>query len=63
MFDEEPLPSGHPLWKLPNVLISPHCADHTVGWLDLATAMFVRNFDNFTNGRPLENLVDKQAGY
>jgi phosphoglycerate dehydrogenase-like enzyme len=63
VFDEEPLPSGHPLWNLPNVLISPHSADHTVGWLERAMAVFVRNFDRFIKGEPLENVVDKHAGY
>ncbi len=63
VFDHEPLPSGHPFWTMPNVLISPHCADHTVGWLELAVSMFVRNFEHFVRGEALENLVDKQAGY
>jgi phosphoglycerate dehydrogenase-like enzyme len=63
VFDEEPLPPGHAFWRLPNLLISPHCADHTVGWLELAVAMFVRNFEHFSRGEPLENVVDKHAGY
>ena len=36
VFDEEPLPNGHPFYKLENVLLSPHCADHTADWLDNA---------------------------
>lgn len=63
VFDEEPLPEGHPFWRMPNVLLSPHCADHTVGWLEMAVEMFVRNFEHFTHGEPLENIVDKHAGY
>jgi phosphoglycerate dehydrogenase-like enzyme len=63
VFDEEPLPAGHPFYSMQNVLLSPHCADHTVGWLEMAVTMFVRNFDHFIKGEPLENVVDKQAGY
>jgi phosphoglycerate dehydrogenase-like enzyme len=63
VFDVEPLPASHPFWTMPNVLLSAHTADHTAGWVELAMAMFVRNFDHFTKGEPLENVVDKRAGY
>ena len=63
VFDVEPLPPGHPFWTMPNVLLSPHSADHTAGWVELAMAMFVRNFEHFIQGEPLENVVDKRAGY
>ena len=63
VFDEEPLPPGHPFYTLENVLLSPHSADHTVGWADLAMHVFLDNFERFRNGQPLQNLVDKKAGY
>ncbi len=63
VFDQEPLPAGHPFWHMHNVLISPHSADHTAGWLELAMNMFVRNFHHLMNNEPFENLVDKHAGY
>jgi phosphoglycerate dehydrogenase-like enzyme len=63
VFDEEPLPEDHPFWTMPNVLLSPHTADHTKAWVELAMQMFVRNFDHFIKGEPLENVVDKRAGY
>jgi phosphoglycerate dehydrogenase-like enzyme len=63
VFDHEPLPDGHPFYSLDNVLLSPHCADHTVGWVELAVDMFVENFQRFQNGQPLQNIVDKKAGY
>ena len=63
VFDEEPLPLGHPFYSLENVLLSPHSADHTVGWADLAMHVFLDNFERFRNGQPLRNLVDKKAGY
>jgi phosphoglycerate dehydrogenase-like enzyme len=63
VFDVEPLPAGHPFWSMENVLVSPHCADHTSDWLETAMKFFVGNFERFRNGQPLQNLVDKQAGY
>src|ERR1035438_9830164 len=36
VFDGEPLPAGHPFYRMENVLLSPHCADHTPDWLDRA---------------------------
>lgn len=63
VFDEEPLPKAHPFWQMPNVLLSPHCADRTPGWLEMSTEFFIRNFDRFQKGQPLENIVDKKARY
>lgn len=63
VFDHEPLPSDHPFWSLENVLLSPHCADHTATWLDDAMELFIDNFQRFAAGAPLRNIVDKEAGY
>ncbi len=63
VFDQEPLPEGHPFWRMENVLLSPHAADHTAGWLDRSMELFIENFKRFTKGEPLLNVVDKQRGY
>ncbi|MBI3682127.1 MAG: D-2-hydroxyacid dehydrogenase [Acidobacteria bacterium] len=63
VFDVEPLPSGHAFYRLSNVLLSPHCADHTPTWLEDSMQFFVANFHRFMRGEPLENLVDKKLGY
>jgi len=65
VFEVEPLPAASPLWGMENVLISPHCTDRTVNpdWLDLSMQCFVENFWRFVKGQPLENVVDKKAGY
>ena len=63
VFDEEPLPPGHPFYALENVLLSPHCADHTPGWVEAAMDFFLENFQRFQRGEPLLNVVDKQSGY
>jgi phosphoglycerate dehydrogenase-like enzyme len=63
VFDVEPLPPGHAFYTLENVLLSPHSADHTPGWRESAFQFFLDNFARFRKGEPLENVVDKHAGY
>jgi len=63
VFDHEPLPAGHPYYKLENVLLSPHCADHTPDWLDNAMKFFIEQYERFRKGEPLLNVVDKKLGY
>ncbi len=63
VFDHEPLPQSHPFYLLENVLLSPHCADHTPDWLDAAMRFFLDNFERYRKGEPLLNVVDKQLGY
>jgi phosphoglycerate dehydrogenase-like enzyme len=63
VFDEEPLPAGHPFYKLENVLLSPHCADHTSTWLDDAMEFFVAQYERFRKGETLLNVVNKKVGY
>jgi phosphoglycerate dehydrogenase-like enzyme len=63
VFEKEPIPAGDPIYKLDNVLISPHCADHTKDWLDDAMRFFLAQYERFANGETLENVVEKHLGY
>ena len=63
VFDEEPLPAGHLFYRLENVLLSPHCADHTPDWFDNAMRFFIEQYRRFRKGEPLKNIVDKRLGY
>jgi phosphoglycerate dehydrogenase-like enzyme len=65
VFEHEPLPYSSPLWSMENVLISPHCTDRTVDpdYMELSMQIFIGNFHRFQKGEPLENIVDKKAGY
>jgi phosphoglycerate dehydrogenase-like enzyme len=63
VFDQEPLPQGHPFYKLENVLLSPHCADHTPEWLDDAMELFIAQYERVRKGEPLRNIVNKKLGY
>jgi phosphoglycerate dehydrogenase-like enzyme len=55
--DPEPLPPGHPLWALPNVLISPHIAGDSSGSTARAFALAGDQVRRFAAGQPLVNQV------
>ncbi len=61
--DPEPLPSDHPLWKLDNVLITPHMSGRTEERYHLAWLLLLENTRRFAAGEPLLNVVNKKAGY
>ncbi len=61
--DPEPLPQGHPLWKMPNVIITPHYAGRHPGYDEEVFEVFCANLERWVRGRPLQNVVDKTAGY
>ena len=55
--DPEPLPAGHPLWSLPNVLISPHVAGDSSGATVRSFALAGDQVRRFAAGQPLINHV------
>lgn len=57
VFDTEPLPKGHPLTKLDNVVITPHCAGVTPEVLEAGLALSLENVESFLNGTP-RNVVN-----
>ncbi|HVO09615.1 MAG TPA: D-2-hydroxyacid dehydrogenase [Vicinamibacteria bacterium] len=63
VFEHEPLPETHPFWRMDNVLVSPHCADHVPGWVEAAMRLFLDNLERFRRSQPLLNVADKQRGY
>jgi phosphoglycerate dehydrogenase-like enzyme len=64
VFSEEPLPASSPLWTVPNLIISPHCAaDDSTSYAERALDIFVGNLERYLAGRRLVNLVDKTLGY
>ncbi len=60
--DPEPLPPGHPLWKMPNVIITPHISARGFDreWLRF---IIEENFRRFVAGETLLNEVDPSRGY
>jgi phosphoglycerate dehydrogenase-like enzyme len=61
--DPEPLPKEHRLWKLPNVVITPHVASVSELTEERRWLLYRENLRRFDAGEPLLNVVDKQAGY
>ena len=61
--DPEPLPDGHPLWSLPNVLITPHTANPWQTAQPLLARRVTDNLRRYATGEPLLGLVDPDAGY
>ena len=63
MTDPEPLPAEHPLWKLANVVISPHLGGQSPEGRDRQWRLFRENVRRFVAGEPLLCVVDKAKGY
>jgi phosphoglycerate dehydrogenase-like enzyme len=61
--DPEPLPSGHPLWGLPNCLITPHTADTEDMIRPLLADRIADNVRRLAAGQPLVGQVDPDLGY
>jgi phosphoglycerate dehydrogenase-like enzyme len=61
--DPEPLPDGHPLWALPNVLLTPHVGDTPEMAVPLLGARVRENVRRWAAGMPLVGPVDPLAGY
>jgi phosphoglycerate dehydrogenase-like enzyme len=59
--DPEPLPSGHPLWKAPNLLITPHIAGASAQYIKRALKLASDQALRYARGEPLINVVD--SGY
>ncbi|HYM95717.1 MAG TPA: D-2-hydroxyacid dehydrogenase [Candidatus Sulfotelmatobacter sp.] len=63
VFKTEPLPADHPLWRMPNVIISPHMSVDVPEANQSLIDLFLQNLDRFQRGAPLLNVVDKHLGY
>ena len=61
--DPEPLPAEHPLWRLPNVIITPHLAGATDRYWQRQADLVSANLRRYLAGEPMLNLVDKKRGY
>jgi len=61
--EPEPLPAGHRLWDLPNVIITPHVGGQSATRADDMTNFFCENLRRYLADEPLINLVDKELGF
>jgi phosphoglycerate dehydrogenase-like enzyme len=61
--DPEPLPDGHPLWSLPNALVTPHTGNTQEMAVPLLSARVTENVGRWIAGEPLIGPVNPEAGY
>jgi D-3-phosphoglycerate dehydrogenase len=61
--DPEPLPDGHPLWSLPNAIVTPHTAATQHEWMPLLADRVAENVSRFARGAPLLGTIDPERGY
>ena len=59
VYEIEPLPSEHPIWTMPGVLLTPHVAGVGPYLPERRTEILLENCRRFNAGRPLHNVVDK----
>jgi D-3-phosphoglycerate dehydrogenase len=61
--DPEPLPEGHPLWDMANVILTPHVASTRAIAPQAVANVLSRNLVRWANGEPLVGVVDRELGY
>src|SRR5436190_23439757 len=59
VFETEPLPPDHPLWRMENVILTPHCAAASTRVPEPHLDTLLDNLRRFVAGQPLRNVVDK----
>ena len=63
VFPQEPLPSDHPLWSCPNVLLSPHTSGFRAGHWEEVVELFADNLERWERGDELRFQVQPELGY
>jgi phosphoglycerate dehydrogenase-like enzyme len=63
VFPQEPPPSSHPIFDCSNVVMTAHTSGWSVDRQVRLIDLFAENLRRYAIGQPLENVVDKQAGY
>jgi phosphoglycerate dehydrogenase-like enzyme len=63
VFEQEPLPAEHPLWTMPNVMLTPHMAGYGPYLNDRRYQIMIDNCRAFLTDKPLRNVVDKNSWF
>lgn len=63
VFNQEPLPADSPLWKQPNLIITPHISGVTRYYDRRAVELFSENIKSYLAGTKLYNVIDLERGY
>jgi phosphoglycerate dehydrogenase-like enzyme len=59
VFEIEPLPAAHPLWKMDNVIITPHVAGYSPRIAERHLGVLLDNIGRFVRGETLQNVANK----
>ena len=63
VYATEPLPPDHPLWRMPNVILTPHVAGNSPRIAERHLAVLLENVRRFARGEPLTTVVDKRRWF
>jgi phosphoglycerate dehydrogenase-like enzyme len=63
VFETEPLPADHPLWDIPQCIVTPHTAGYSTAIAGRHLAVLQDNLGRFLSGKELKNVVDKRVWY
>jgi len=63
VFRQEPLPTEHPFWTTPGIIVLPHIGGPHPQRDRFVARLFVENLKRFVDGEPLREVVDRAAGY
>jgi phosphoglycerate dehydrogenase-like enzyme len=63
VFDPEPLPPDHPLWQMPNVIITPHVAANSDRVFGRVLLLAQENLRRYVAGERMLSVVDAERGY
>ncbi len=63
VYETEPLPSDHPLWRMPNVILTPHVAGNSPRIAERHLAVLLDNVRRFARGESLATVVDKRRWF
>jgi phosphoglycerate dehydrogenase-like enzyme len=63
VFPQEPLPSDHPLWKTPNLILTPHTSGFRQGHWDEVVELYGDNIERWLKGEPLKYRIEPELGY
>jgi phosphoglycerate dehydrogenase-like enzyme len=64
VFETEPLPPSSPLWKTPNLIVTPHCSsDDAAQYVPRTLDLVFRNIERHLSGKPLVNRVNANRQY
>jgi phosphoglycerate dehydrogenase-like enzyme len=63
VYRQEPLPADHPFWTTEGIIVLPHIGGPHPQRDRIVARLFVENLGRFLDGKPLEEVVDRKAGY